>query len=345
MGTLRSRHNKGRKPFYKEHRDRTRTDWKRDPRLPGIYTPREAWDAYLGHLATMSTLSASKLPGMPSRAAFAKKRQHDASFDARAAAALSGRSLQANSGRPRITSQQWQTFEAGIKRLPIFQALALPDAPSEAAVYKRRAADPDFRAMMDSAPNGRLGIPKNYPLFRKSPFSARGEIAYPYIVKARPEHADILEVNNLIPKTFVGDRRADMCQEILLALLEGRTSMDQLRTRRSDAQFFIKQFWRNNFELAGHAISLDAQVGDQTYYEVASSIAAKEWHFGQINDRRAAFDALATFQPPTQIEDTFNKQVWRKWIAMQEGALVSGDMRDMLSFEEVAALMDERIAV
>lgn len=342
MGTHRSRHNKGRKPLYKEKRDRT--DWKRDPRPAGVYTSPEAWDAYLGHLATMSTITASKLPGMPSRAAFAKKRQHDPAFDARAASVISARSLQANSGRRRITPQQWETFETSIKRLPVFQALALPGAPSEAAIYKRRAADFDFRSLMDAAPNGRLGFPKNYPPFRKSTPSMQGAISYPYIVKAKPEHADILEVNDLIPKSFVGDRRADMCQEILLALLEGRTTMQQLRARHDDATFFIKKFWRDNFELSGRAVSLDATIGDQTYFEIASSVAAKEWHFGQINEQRGAFDALATFHPPTQIEDAFVGQVRRRMIAMQEDALRSGDMRDMLGFDEIYDLMSRESA-
>lgn len=338
MGTHRSRHNKGRKPLYKEHRDRT--DWKRDARPAGIYTSPAAWNEYLGHLATMSTIAASKLPGMPSRAAFAKKRQHDVAFDVRAAAVIAERSLQANSGRRPITAEQWNAFEGSLRRMPVFQALALPGSPSESAVYKRRASNDDFRSIMDAAPNGRLGFPKNYPIFRKGRTSIESAISYPYIVKARPEHADILEVNNLIPKTFSGDRRADICQEVLLALLEGRTTMEQLRARRDDASFFIKKFWRDNFEMSGYAVSLDAPVGDQTYFEVASSIAAKDWSFATMNDRRSARDALAMFHPPTQVEDTFVGQVRRRWISMQEASLVSGDMRDMISFDEVYDLME-----
>lgn len=330
MGTHRSRHHKGRKPLYKEHRERT--DWKRDPRPAGISTPPEAWDAYLGHIATMSPNAASKLPGMPSRAAFAMKRQGDTDFAFRAAGVISARSLQANSGRPRIPVSQWEIFEANLKRMPVFQALALSGSPSEAAVYKRRASDELFRFVMDAAPNGRLGFAKA----RQSSV----DISYPYIIKRRPEHADILEVNDLVPKTFSGDRRSDICQEILLALLEGRTTMEQLRARREDAGFFIKKFWRDNFEMSGRAVSLDAPIGDQTYYQVASSIASKEWHLGEMNDRRAARDALATFHRPTQIEETFVGQVRRKWIAMQEGSLVSGDMHDMISFEEVYDLME-----
>lgn len=321
MGTHRSRHNKGRKPLYKEKRDRT--DWKRDPRLPGVYTSPAAWNEYLGHLATMSTITASKLPGMPSRAAFAKKRQHDLAFDAIASQIIAGRSLQANSGRVPIAEATWKAVAAKAS-LHSPEAISIePGMPSVAAIYKRRRVDADFNAIF---------------LRRQRPIT----LAYPYIVSRRSEHADVLEVNSLVPKSFSGDRRADICQEILLALLEGRTTMEQLRARRDDANFFIKKFWRDNFEMSGHAVSLDSTVGDsdQTYYQVASSIAAKEWHFGTMNDRRSARDALATFHPPTQIEDAFIGQVRRKWIAMQEDALRSGDMRDMLSFEEVYDLME-----
>ncbi len=341
MGTRRSKHHKGRKPFYKDHR-RTgiRNSDLRDRGLGYLTGHRlppdesgQIWERFLDHLQHMSALSVAKLPGMPSAAAFNVRRQTHRNFKERATTILSSRTLN-NSGRPRIVAEQWLAFSTNLKRMPIFLALDMPDAPSAAAVYKRRRKDPDFRALMDTAPNGRLGYPKNYPARRRDRVQ-RAEIVlnYPYIIRARPEHAEILEVNCLIPTTITGDRRADICQEILLALIEGRVTMQQLRIRRDDTVFFIRKFWRDNFEQSGNAVSFDRGDDERTYDEIASSIAAKEWHAGQVNDRRRYFDAMLAFQPPTQIDDVYLRQLHRRHAELAHLGLSVDDVEAELSID------------
>ncbi len=162
----------------------------------------------------------------------------------------------------------------------------------------------------------------------------RVEIAYPYIIKPRAEHAELIEINNLIPKSIAGDMRADMCQEIMLAILEGRTSLNLLRARKDNTTFFIKKFYRDNFEQSGYAVSFDNQVDSRGYDEIASSIAAKEWPFSERNSRGRYGNLLRTFNAPTQEEDVFRSQVRRKQIALH-------DSGQMLSFDEVEEMMRE----
>jgi len=335
MGTRRSRHNKGWKPLYKEHRIGIRNSDKRDRglgHLTGVRLNREissnVWKTFLKNLATKSALEVARLPGMPSATAFIYKRNRDPDFDERAAAVVASRRLH-NSGRSRITEERWRTFEADLRRMPIFQALAVPGSPSEAAVYKRRELDPDFRRLMEVAPNGRLGIPKRPRIVT---------LVYPYIIMPRPEHEEILAINNIVPRTFPDQMRADICQEVMLAVLEGRTTIDELRKNRSKSAWFLRKFYCDNFEAAGRAVSFESMaLEDRTYDEVASSIAAKEWHVGQVNEVRSNYEAFRSFQPPTQIEDVWRGQMHRKQFEFQASGL-------LLSFEEVAALMDQRTA-
>jgi hypothetical protein len=157
---------------------------------------------------------------------------------------------------------------------------------------------------------------------------------YPYIATRKPDKELLLEVSRLIPKTVGSDIHGDVCQEALLAIIEGKTTLDALRAYKDNARFFIKKFYKENFEASGRAVSLDG-IGDdeRSYDEIASSIAAREWREGQMNDRRSSYDALArTFYAPTQIDDVWQSQVIRK-----QNELAAGDVS--LDFEEVAEML------
>lgn len=134
-------------------------------------------------------------------------------------------------------------------------------------------------------------------------------LAYPYITKARDDHADILAINDIVPKFIAGDIRGDICQEIMLAVLEGRTTIDELRSRRDNATFFIKKFYHDNYEQAGRAVSFDRREDERTYDEIASSIAAKEWHWNEVETRGRYAEQLRTHSPATQISDLYEKQI------------------------------------
>jgi len=168
------------------------------------------------------------------------------------------------------------------------------------------------------------------------------QVCAPFVIPDRSQATLLIsDINSLVPRGFPPETRADIAQDVMLALLEGKISLDDLKANKDRMSWFVTKFWRDNYERSGHTISLDATYDEEwNGDDVASSIAAKDWHQNELNDRRVAFDSMIGFQPPTQIEETFAGEVRRKWITMQEGALQSGNMHEMLSFREVAELME-----
>jgi hypothetical protein len=64
-------------------------------------------------------------------------------------------------------------------------------------------------------------------------------------------------VESLVPKTFMVDERADLCQDMIVAVLTGEISLDNLRDRRGE---WIKTALRNAPSKYG-PLSLDAPIG------------------------------------------------------------------------------------
>jgi len=92
-------------------------------------------------------------------------------------------------------------------------------------------------------------------------------LAYPFVVKQRDEHADLLTINALVPQNMPG--REDVCQEIMLALLEGEITIDQVKANRQALRPFIRQFRKDNLTLGGYALSLDAPLENgRSWHEV-----------------------------------------------------------------------------
>lgn len=83
-------------------------------------------------------------------------------------------------------------------------------------------------------------------------------LSYPYLMVRRPEHADLLMVHRIVPQHLPG--REDVCQEIMLAMWEGKVTLDDLIRNRSNLRQFIGAFREKNFERGGFATSLDATV-------------------------------------------------------------------------------------
>lgn len=164
---------------------------------------------------------------------------------------------------------------------------------------------------------------------------ASPQLAYPYIAKARPEHADLLAINDLVPKSIGGDMRGDICQEIMIAILEGRTSLEMLKSRQGTATYFIRKFYKDNYEMSGHALSFSTVDEDRSYDEVASSIAAKEWHYEEANANRGNRDALKPFTAPTQFQSAWDDQVGRYQMSLHE-------IGQFLSRDEVEELLDDQ---
>lgn len=156
----------------------------------------------------------------------------------------------------------------------------------------------------------------------------RAPLAYPYIMTQRPEHADILALNDLVPRAYPEHMRADICQEMMMAVLEGTVTIDEIKANRTRSAWFLKKFWMANYEASGRAISFQNVDDGWNADSVESSIAAKEWHREQFAERTRFVDSVRTFSPPTQIEDVWANQIHRR--AERAG----------ISFDEMADLLE-----
>lgn len=86
----------------------------------------------------------------------------------------------------------------------------------------------------------------------------RIQLAYPFVIRKRDEHADLLAVNALVSQYLPG--REDVCQEIMLAMWEGKITVDELRRNRNNLRAFVRSFKSANFEMGGYGVSMDAMI-------------------------------------------------------------------------------------
>jgi hypothetical protein len=99
----------------------------------------------------------------------------------------------------------------------------------------------------------------NMPLAWKKHFNEykpkkkhEGRLQYPYIVKPDDKYADLIAVNRLVSHAMPG--REDVCQDIMLALWESRTSLQELKDDPRAIRSFIKAFRRAYFEKNGYGV-------------------------------------------------------------------------------------------
>ncbi|WP_157369644.1 hypothetical protein [Zavarzinella formosa] len=139
-------------------------------------------------------------------------------------------------------------------------------------------------------------------------------LRYPFIIKATGDQADLIAVTNLVPKGLPDEMRADICQEILLAVYQGKINISTLEKRPDLVRNYVKQWRRDNVERGGYGVMSLSQYcdDDRANDEIASSIAAKDWDWQQMNDKRSAHEAMmATFTQPTQIDDVYRNEMRR----------------------------------
>ena len=97
-------------------------------------------------------------------------------------------------------------------------------------------------------------------------------LSYPYIIEARGEHADLIEVNSLVSQGLPEHMRADVCQEIMLALWEKRFTLSEFKSSPKLVNQFIRSARKLNYEAGGYALSLDAPMRDgRSWYDVLPS--------------------------------------------------------------------------
>lgn len=312
MGTKRSRHNKGRKPFFKYRR--------RDDSSKQFYFGMRV--CALPSSTGRNPIAAAKLD------VFEECLEKGESISAAAAAAEISR----NSGTLYFKKLGF------LKRLkPIKVPGKLGRLPiDEAKIAILRQFFKTGHSVTDSA--AKVGIHRNTATryikdIRRSvvlPDSRN----YPYIIATNNSDAElVLAVNKLVPRVYPSDIRADICQEMMLALLEGSVTISELQARQTQSAWFLRKFYKDNFEKQGRAISLDTKNEDWNSDSIASSVATKEWAREQFAERTRFTDSIKTFTPPTQIDDVWHNQIKRQ----QERLAAAGEY---LEFDEVAQLLD-----
>lgn len=180
--------------------------------------------------------------------------------------------------------------------------------PPKSISYKAR----DLGIYLPEGWQALLPKPKYVPRPRESAV----QLTFPFIIKVRrDEHADLIAVNALVPKSYPDDMRADVCQELLLSLYAGKISIET-RQGPSGPQIvceFAARWRKENLENGGYGVlSLNPYDDERSYDEVASSIAARDWQWREMNERRSAYEAMATkLTLPMQMDDVFENEVHR----------------------------------
>lgn len=168
-------------------------------------------------------------------------------------------------------------------------ALALGRTPTSIAWYARDLLKKD--------------LPREWGALMRPKIGPRIVLAYPYIAKARPENAELLRANDLVPKSFPEWIRADICQSVMLAVYEGQVTLEQLELRQKDVRWFISKFYREQMprqEITGLSGGDD---DDRDTYEIAAAMAHVDWAWEELNGSRHAYDRLRTHAAATQESD------------------------------------------
>lgn len=132
--------------------------------------------------------------------------------------------------------------------------------------------------LRDERDRKRLEVRKVKIIERREKSARRVVLGYPYVAVKRDEHTELMMVNSLVPPGLPG--REDVCQEIMLALWEGRITLEQLKANRANIRPFVRSFTRDNYESGGYAVSLDQPMHDgRSWHDV---LAAPEPDFSAL---------------------------------------------------------------
>lgn len=186
-------------------------------------------------------------------------------------------------------------------------------------------------------PQWRAEIPRAYTVRTGSP--RREALQYPFVQGAQPDGADLLAVNAMVPKSLPEHVRADICQTIMLALFEGETSMAQLRANQSSASYFIRKFYRENYDR--REISLEGNGDDERAYdEIAAAISRDEWSWNELNDRRKAYDGLRTRVSAQQFGHVYEAEIaeYQRREAEAGGSILFDEAEELAEAGELAPL-------
>lgn len=117
------------------------------------------------------------------------------------------------------------------------------------------------KRLRDAMTRFRLHMPPNW---KKKPKTKRAKseraprkplLNYPYVTTRSERNAELLAVNALVERSYPEHMRADVCQDIMLAILEGDTTLEALKA--SGVRQFLTA-WRKRQSDPWGTVSLDA---------------------------------------------------------------------------------------
>lgn len=105
---------------------------------------------------------------------------------------------------------------------------------------------------------------------------ATARISRPPDTRPRPEHALLIAVGNLLPASLPD--RNDIRQDIIVAILEGTTSLAELQSDRSAVRKFCRGHVKGNFEAGGYAVSLSQPRHDgRSWHDLIADTSENQW--------------------------------------------------------------------
>lgn len=159
------------------------------------------------------------------------------------------------------------------------------------------------------------------------------ELCYPFIAKARPEHADLMRANSLVPRGFPEHMRADICQSVMLAMFEGTVTLSDIEKNKDKMRWFIGKFYKEQRPWQ-EVLDSPADSDDRrSYDEKAAHGWAQDKVDAEIGERRHAFSAFANATDATQLDHVYALEIRE---AQHRGA----QRRDYMSLRETMETVD-----
>lgn len=131
---------------------------------------------------------------------------------------------------------------------------------------------------------------------------------FPYVRSARSEYGDLLAVNTLVPRGMPEETRADVCQSIMLAVIEGTVTVAELERNPGLLKSFISKF--RKAQTPWQEITGFGGEDDERSYEDIAASNIRDWSIEKASERRSNYSAFADrFTPPPQIHAIYEKQI------------------------------------
>lgn len=307
MGTRRSRHNRGRKPMYKEHRDTfvELGDGTAVPEPEEIEPESEEVeeeDDPTGLLPDAVGFALSS-PGVKRRLTYKQLLERKAN-DIQPIGMTAEQIL----SRERymgglLLNRGLDWMESDLSRLKVLCAASADLDRGEIALGRPK------KALAWRARDMGLSLPASWRglVTPRSKGISTPLLQFPFIMRSTPKTADLERANALVPRGFNPDMRADICQSVMLALYEGTVTLEELEKNKDRMRYFVAKFYKDQRpfqEITGFG----GQEDERPYYEIAAEPYAV-WRTDEISEHRRAHDAWKDHTPAEQEDAIYNQEI------------------------------------